>query len=101
MWLLVMFDLPTVTKQDKKHSAKFRKELEKDGFGMHQYSVYARFCASLESVNVHIKRVRSLMPAKGKVSILKITDKQYSEIINIWGAVEEKKRPTPMQLEFF
>ena len=32
MWLFVMFDLPTQTKVDKKNSARFRKDLEKDGF---------------------------------------------------------------------
>lgn len=35
MWLFVMFDLPTVTKKDKKETARFRKELEKDGFTMY------------------------------------------------------------------
>lgn len=101
MWLFVMFDLPTVTKKDKAVSARFRKDLEKDGFTMYQYSVYIRYCASLESANVHIKRVKSLTPQKGTVSILTITDKQYSNIINIWGEIEKKTSPIPMQLEFF
>jgi len=96
-----MFDLPTVTKSDKKVAAKFRKELEKDGFAMHQFSVYIRYCASLESANVHIKRVRALAPERGMVSIVTITDKQYSGIVNIWGKVEKKCRPAPLQLEFF
>jgi len=101
MWLFVMFDLPTVTKTDKKKSARFRKDLERDGFVMHQFSVYIRYCASLESASVHIKRVRSFTPEQGRVSILTITDKQYSRIINIWGSIEKKKMPAPMQLEFF
>lgn len=101
MWLFVMFDLPTVTNKDKKLSAKFRKELEKDGFIMHQFSVYMRYCGSFESAQVHIKRVKVLTPVKGHVSILSITDRQYSNIVNIWGSVEEKSKPTPLQLEFF
>ena len=101
MWLFVMFDLPTLTKVDKRNSARFRKDLEKDGFIMHQWSVYIRYCASLESAKLHIKRVRSFTPSKGLVSILTITDKQYSDIINIWGAIEKKKPQTPMQLEIF
>lgn len=101
MWLFVMFDLPTVTKKDKHISAKFRTELEKDGFVMHQFSVYIRYCGSLESAHVHIKRVKSLTPSRGMVSILTITDKQYSNIINIWGEIKAKKEPQPMQLEFF
>lgn len=101
MWLFVMFDLPTVTKKEKAISARFRKNLEKDGFTMYQYSVYIRYCASLESANVHIKRVKALTPVKGIVSILTITDKQYSNIINIWGEIQQKVVPTPLQLEFF
>lgn len=101
MWLFVMFDLPTLTKVDKKNSARFRKDLEKDGFIMHQWSVYIRYCASLESAKLHVKRVRSFTPPKGLVSILTITDKQYADIINIWGAIEKKRPEKPMQLEIF
>lgn len=101
MWLLVMFDLPVQTKKERKDASAFRKNLEKDGFVMHQFSVYMRYCASLESAQVHIKRVRGLTPEAGHISILSITDKQYANIVNIWGKVEKKSRPTPLQLEFF
>ena len=101
MWLLVMFDLPTETKKNKKDAAQFRKNLEKDGFGMCQYSVYMRFCASLESMQVHIRRVKSFIPEAGSVSLLSITDKQYSQMINFRGQIEKKHRPQPLQLELF
>lgn len=101
MWLFVMFDIPVQTKRERKDAALFRKNLEKDGFVMHQFSVYMRYCGSLESAQAHIKRVRNFCPSQGHVTILTITDKQYSNIVNIWGAVEKKKRPTPLQLEFF
>lgn len=101
MWLIVMFDLPTKTKKERHDYAVFRKNLERDGFVMHQYSVYKRFCASLEAKEVHIKRVRAFMPPKGKLTIIAITDKQYSEIINIWGQIEQKVKKVPIQLEFF
>lgn len=101
MWLIVMFDLPTTTKRERRDYATFRKNLESDGFVMHQYSVYMRFCASLEAKEVHVKRVRPFMPDKGKLTIVAITDKQYANIINIWGEIEEKSRSNPLQLEFF
>ena len=101
MWLIVMFDLPTQTKKNKRDSAIFRKKLEKDGFVMYQYSVYMRFCASLEATEAHIRRVRSFIPDAGRVSILVITDRQYSNIINIWGKIEQKVQKKPVQLEFF
>lgn len=34
MWVLVLFDLPTETKKDRKVYADFRKNLQKDGFTM-------------------------------------------------------------------
>ncbi len=59
MWVLVLFDLPTETKKDKKAYAEFRKNLQKDGFTMFQFSIYVRHCASCENAEVHIKRVKS------------------------------------------
>ena len=101
MWLFIMFDFPTITTKDKKESARFRKDLEKDGFTMHQFSIYIRYCASLEIAKVHIKRVKSLVPLVGKVSILMVNDKQYSKMINIWGGIKKKSPSTPVQLELF
>lgn len=103
MWLFVFFDLPTNTKKQRKNAAQFRKLLEKDGFTMMQYSVYIRHCATKESRDVHTKRVKAFIPSEGKVSILSVTDRQYSDIINFWGKAEEEKgkRPVPQQLEIF
>lgn len=36
-----------------------------------------------------------------EAKILSITDKQYSNIINIWGEIEQKVPKKPVQLEFF
>lgn len=102
MWIFVFFDLPVVTKMERKLATLFRKNLMKDGFTMLQYSVYIRHCSSYESMNVHKRRVKSFVPDKGMVSILSVTDKQYSDIMNFWGIEKKKKTITnPLQLEFF
>lgn len=80
MWILVLFDLPTETKKDKKAYTDFRKNLQKDGFTMFQFSIYVRHCASSENAAVHIKRVKSFLPEYGQVGIICITDKQFGEI---------------------
>ena len=72
MWLFVFFDLPVLTKQQRKQATQFRKALEKDGFSMMQFSVYVRHCPSKENVEVHMKRVRLALPTAGQVSILAI-----------------------------
>ena len=38
MWVLVFFDLPTETKQDRKNYARFRKNMLADGFQMFQFA---------------------------------------------------------------
>lgn len=101
MWLFVFFDLPTETKKNRKDAQQFRKNILKDGFTMMQFSVYVRHCASSESADVHEKRIFNLLPPLGKVSLLRITDKQYGSISNFWGVIEAPKAPQPKQLELF
>lgn len=101
MWVLVFFDLPTDTKQDRKRYAEFRKQLLGDGFTMFQFSIYVRHCASRENADVHIKRVKSFIPEHGDVGILCITDKQFGEI-EIFHAAKPQNTPIPcQQLELF
>lgn len=101
MWLFVFFDLPTTSPKERKAYSIFRKKLQNDGFVMMQYSVYTRHCASWQSGQVHMKRVESIIPSKGQVSILQITDKQYGDIINYWGKASKALSPQPQQLEMF
>lgn len=101
MWILVFFDLPTDTKKDKKAYADFRKSLQKDGFTMFQFSIYVRHCASRENAEVHIKRVKSFLPNFGKIGIMCITDKQFSDIELFYGRKHTSNKSPGQQLELF
>ncbi len=101
MWILVLFDLPTVTKKDKKIAAQFRKNILKNGFTMFQFSMYIRHCPSRENAEVHIKRVKSFLPQFGHVGILSITDKQFGEIEVYFGKKPTKPPTGGQQLELF
>lgn len=101
MWVLVLFDLPTETKKDRKASAEFRKNLVRDGFTMFQFSIYIRHCASQENAAVHIKRVKSFLPEYGQVGILCITDKQFGNIELFYGKKLQGITAPGQQLELF
>ncbi|NDV47371.1 CRISPR-associated endonuclease Cas2 [Paludibacter sp. 221] len=101
MWVLVFFDLPTETKQERKISADFRKKLQDDGFTRFQFSIYLRHCPSQENADVHILRVKKLLPKKGSVGILCITDKQFGRIELFHGKKEETVATPYQQLELF
>ena len=99
MWVLVFFDLPTETKKDRKIYAKFRKDILADGFNMFQFSIYLRHCPSRENAEVHIQRVKKILPAKGHIGIMCITDKQFG-MMEIFRGKETVETPeTVQQLE--
>jgi CRISPR-associated protein Cas2 len=101
MWVLVFFDLPTETKQDRKNYALFRKKMMSDGFQMFQFSIYMRHCSSRENAEVHIKRTKSSLPDKGNVGIMCITDKQFGMMEIFHGHDPRPLLPPPQQLELF
>jgi len=101
MWVMVLFDLPTNTRLERKQAARFRKDLIQDGFAMFQYSIYVRHCSSRENTEVHIKRTKSGLPPKGHVVIMCITDKQFAEIELFYSGKAHVHPSTPQQLELF
>ena len=101
MLFLVLFDLPTDTKKERKEASRFRKDLLKDGFVMFQFSIYIRHCPSSENATTHIKRVKSLLPQYGEVGILSITDKQFSNIELYSEQKAKESSEVVIQLELF
>jgi CRISPR-associated protein Cas2 len=92
MWVIVLFDLPTATKRERKQYSSFRKELLESGFFQMQYSVYARYVSSPEKADAVHGRVVTALPPKGEVRILRLTDNQYSRM-----DVYQKKTPKPCE----
>jgi CRISPR-associated protein Cas2 len=101
MWALVMYDLPTVTKKEKKIAARFRKQILADGFTMFQFSMYVRHCPSRENAEVHMQRVKNIVPEDGLVGIFYITDKQFGDIQIFQGKKPKKPPDISYQLELF
>lgn len=101
MWTIVMYDLPTETKKERKVAAQFRKVLLKDGFNMFQFSLYVRHSASAENADVHKKRVKKNLPELGKIGILQITDKQFGQMEIYYGKKIQPAQNVPQQLELF
>lgn len=101
MWVLVFFDLPTETKAERKIYSNFRKDILKDGFIMFQFSIYMRHCPSRENAEVHVKRVKKILPEKGHIGIMCITDKQFGEMEIYFGKKLKEKNVGSQQLEMF
>ena len=85
MRVLVMFDLPTETAENRRNYTKFRKYLIKSGFMMMQQSVYVRLALNQTNAKGMIDSVKKNKPSEGLVQILTITEKQYSTMEIISG----------------
>lgn len=101
MWMLVMFDLPVVEKEERKAATDFRNHLLDMGFEMSQFSVYLRFCTSPAQVETYCKQVENALPSGGKVNILQFTDKQYERIISFQGKAKLPRKKIPDQFDLF
>lgn len=101
MWIMVFFDLPTETAEDKRIYTQFRKRIMKDGFTMFQFSIYLRHCPSSENADVHVKRVKQILPSRGNIGILSVTDKQFGSMEIYWGKDKIDTPDVSQQLEMF
>jgi CRISPR-associated protein Cas2 len=101
MWVIVFFDLPTETKKNLKDYRRFVKGLETDGFNRFQWSIFMRHCPSMDNATVHIKRVKSMLPPKGHVCIMHLTDKQFGMMEVYLSRKKEEVPQGHQQLELF
>ncbi|MBC7765542.1 MAG: CRISPR-associated endonuclease Cas2 [Hyphomonadaceae bacterium] len=102
MRLLVFFDLPVGTKEERKIATRFRKFVLEDGYMMVQFSVYCRICNGQDAVNKHLARLNGNLPKNGSVRCLQITDKQYGNMKFMAGEISKtEKKMNSDQLSMF
>jgi CRISPR-associated protein Cas2 len=94
MWTIVLFDLPTETKRQRRNYSLFRKALLKAGFTRFQFSVYIRHALSRDHMLVHHRKVKAILPPQGKISILQMTDKQFG-MIQVFEGDKTTDAPEP------
>lgn len=95
MWIFVAFDLPTLTKKDRKIASNFRNKLISMGFSKLQLSIYSYYCKSKEKAESIANSLKFKVPENGHITIFFITDKQFSMIKNYYGKVKKDlEQPT-------
>lgn len=95
MWCLVMFDLPVKTKRQRREATQFRNLLLDMGYGMVQYSVYARYTPTQAGNRSTIQVIKENLPPKGHVRILHISDHQWSTSLRFSSMRRDVEGETP------
>lgn len=88
MRIIVMFDLPVVTKRDRVNYFNFRKHLLLQGFIMIQESIYCKLALNNTVAETIKKFVRDVKPPKGLVQMLTITEKQFGQMEFVVGVLK-------------
>lgn len=83
--MIVFFDLPIETNEEKRNYRAFRKLLLKNGFVMLQESVYCRMVLNQSIEKSVADTIRKNKPPKGMVQLLSVTEKQFSHMEYITG----------------
>ena len=90
MRVLVFFDLPVVTAENRREYTRFRKFLLKNGFLMLQESVYCKLALNVTAEKAIVDNVYKNKPEEGLVQLLSVTEKQYSKMNIIIGNVKSE-----------
>lgn len=104
MWLMVLFDMPTSTKKEKKNYLRMRKRLINSGYSMMQYSIYVKSYHSYEASQhgkEKLKEYINLNNFMGNIRIVGFTDKQFSHMEVIVGEKSQDEEAQPKQLLLF
>lgn len=85
MRMILFFDLPTETSQERREYTRFRKYLLKSEFMMMQESVYCKIALNQTVVNSLYDSLQKNKPGKGLIQVLTVTEKQFSKMEFILG----------------
>ncbi len=101
MWMMVMFDLPVSSKNERKEAGDFRIFLKKQGFTMAQFSIYYKSLSGKEMIPKYENRIQSELPHRGQVDILCVTDKQFENVVSYYCREKNPDRKKTEQLLLF
>ena len=85
MRVIVFFDLPVTTAENRRAYAKFRRYLQKSGFIMMQESVYCKLALNGTATQSIIDNIHKNKPDEGLV-----TEKQYAKMDLIVGMIKSE-----------
>ncbi len=90
MRVLVFFDLPVTTYDNKREYVRFRKFLLKNGFMMLQESVYCKLALNGTAASTVVENIKKNKPSEGLMQLLLVTEKQYAKMDIIVGSVRKE-----------
>jgi CRISPR-associated protein Cas2 len=83
--LLLSFDLPRNTRDERKQAAKYQKRLVELGFMMKQFSLYEREVVTSQTRQRLIEILQNEIPDTGLITLYQLPDSVNDQQITILG----------------
>ena len=83
--LLLMYDLPAVSSDEKKELSKFRRNIKILGFVPMQESIYVKLLRHYSNVKIEVERVESIKPSNGLVQVLPLYLAEFKRLNTVTG----------------
>lgn len=83
--MILMYDLPMDDEKSVREYTRFRKRLLRQGFYQMQYSIYVKTVQNSKGFDTVVRNIQGMVPKRGNVRIIKVTEKQYEDMIFLQG----------------
>ena len=100
MRVILFFDLPTLSAEDRHNYAQFIKLLKHNGFVMMQESVYSRVLLNATQSAALMETLHKNKPPAGLVQVLTITEKQFARMEYLVGEAQSEVLDNTERLVF-
>lgn len=84
--ILLFFDLPTLTREDKAEYRKFRKFILENGYMYMQNSAYVKLLKYNETYKKEVRKLNAVLPKRGIINTLNLTLKEFQKMDYIVGS---------------
>ena len=99
--LVVLVDMPTQTRYERKLERELRELLFQDGFSCLQQGVYTRMAESRKSARAHERMLRKHCPKSGIIRLFVMTEAQFAQSSLLAGDDDQQEIEIGAQLDVF
>lgn len=90
MRVIVMFDLPVDTREQRRAYRRYRTWLTKSGFVMMQQSIYSKIVLNPTAAQFLRMQIRNQEVKEGLIQVMTITERQYADIELVIGETQSE-----------
>ena len=83
--LLLMYDLPVISSEDRKETERFRKNIRRLGYVPMQKSVYVKLLRQYAGISSEMEKIEFIKPESGLIQVIPLTLAEFKKLNTVRG----------------